>query len=89
MVAQVSEMNSQYGEKLNVHMVGFGNAVQDFPVLMSLVEAVESTNRGVKQTYYEKLASKMVSALSGLVSSTFETRTQIMDHGAGSWQDAH
>ena len=89
MVAKISEMSQRYAEKLNVQMLGFGSAFQDFSVLESLVEAVESTNSGAKAeyTYCGKLASKMASAMSSLVSSTTETRTQLLEQDLGKSRD--
>ena len=89
MVAKISGMSQRYAAKLNVHMLGFGNALQDFSVLESLVEAVESTNSGAKAeyTYCGKIASKMASAMSSLVSSTTETRTQLLEQDLGKSRD--
>ena len=89
MVAKISEMSQRYAGKLNVQMLGFGSAFQDFSVLESLVEAVKSTNSGAKAeyTYCGKLASKMASAMSSLVSSTTETRTQLLEQDLGKSRD--
>ena len=85
MAEKVEEMAQRYEEKLNIQMVGFGSESQDFSVLEHLVEAATSVESGTKAvfTYCGKVADRIGSAVSSLVSSTTETRTQLLEHDRG------
>ena len=85
MAEKVVAMAQMYEEKLNIQMIGFGSANQDFSVLEHLVEAVTLAESGTKAvfTYCGKVADRIGSAVSSLASSTTETRTQLLEQDRG------
>lgn len=80
MAEKINGMAQNFKEKLNIQMIAFGSSYQDFSVLENLVDAALSANSGTKAefTYCDKVADKIGSAVSNLVSSTTETRTQLL-----------
>jgi len=85
MTSKMQGIANKYGDKLNVHMVGFGGASRDFSVLTAMAEAVESAESGAqaKYIYCEQAAHKMESAVSSLVKSTTLTRTHLLSSDRG------
>ncbi|KAL3942710.1 MAG: hypothetical protein SGBAC_003155 [Bacillariaceae sp.] len=85
MISKMKEMAAKYGDKLNVHMVGFGASHQDFSIMTAMTEAVTAANSGAKSEfiYCDKAANKIESAVSSLVSSTTMTRTHLLSSDRG------
>jgi len=75
----ISDMASQFGEVLNVTMVGLGRHHDDFGCMRAMANA--ATNAGAKGTFEfcQKTANAISSAISSLVSSTTETRTALLE----------
>ena len=82
---KVVHIAQKFKEKLNIQLIGFGSSVQDFSILQDLAQTTVSTSSGTKAefTYCGRVADKIGTAISRLVSSTTQTRTHLLTSDRG------
>jgi hypothetical protein len=83
MCTQMEDIALEFGKQLNVTMVGFGEARQDFSALESMVQAVNVVpgEANAAFVYCDKLSYAIGAAITSLVTSLTTTRTSLMDNG--------
>lgn len=76
-----AKIASEFGDQLNLLMIGFGSVEQDFATLKAMVNsALEAPGETAVEFYYcGKVANAVGTAVSSLVASTMQTRAAL--HG--------
>ena len=85
MCQRVAEIAEKFGkQKLHITMVGFGNELQDFSALQSMVQAAKDVpgDTTAEFAYCDKMANSMGTAITSLVTSLTASRTALMEAGA-------
>jgi hypothetical protein len=83
---RLSDIAKQFGDRLRVTMVGFGEPYQEFSVLKAMVEAVkeESGPRAATFMFCDKAANVLSRAITSAVSSLAATKTTLLERAGKS-----
>lgn len=83
---RVADIATKYQDKINIGMVGFGNASHDFTTLEAMARAAnDAAGSQVAQFMYcDKMANAVGEAITSLVTSTTLTKTELFCHGGSS-----
>lgn len=82
MCLRMEQIAAKFGCSLGISMVGFGNALQDFTALKSMVEAVNgsASEATADFVYCDKMSNAIGTAVTSLVTSLTATRTVLMEN---------
>lgn len=78
-VAKVKDISDEFGARLCMTFVGFGNHSGDFQVMQDMAKAVSESGSKAEFIYCQNTSFSLGQAMSSLISSTLVTRTNLMN----------